>query len=87
MLGVLSALKAALKINTVKIDNCIFTLHYKFTFLLLIAASVLVACKQYLGDPISCDFDIPGFTKAPANPEIMVNHDFTSRCNTLNLII
>jgi Innexin len=85
MLDVLLALKAALKINTVDIDNFIFTLHYKFTFLFLIAASVLVACKQYFGDPISCDYDTRN-SKAPANPEIMVNPVFTSRCNKFNLI-
>jgi Innexin len=54
MLDVFLALKAALKINSVNIDNFIFSLHYKFTFLFLVAASVLVTCKQYIGDPIDC---------------------------------
>ena len=69
MLDVFLALKAALKINTVNIDNFIFSLHYKFTFLFLVAASVLVTCKQYIGDPIDCIHNAGG--NYPNN--VMVN--------------
>jgi Innexin len=70
MLDVFLALKAALKINSVNIDNVIFSLHYKFTFLFLVAASVLVTCKQYIGDPIDCIHNAG--SNYPNN--VMVNH-------------
>jgi len=42
------------KWDSVSIDNIVFRLHYRVTFLILIAGSLLVTSKQYIGDPIDC---------------------------------
>ncbi len=44
-----------LDINSVAVDNWTFKLFYKFSVILLISCSVLVASKQFFGGPISCD--------------------------------
>ncbi|KFM65493.1 Innexin inx2, partial [Stegodyphus mimosarum] len=48
------SLKNFLKINAVVIDNNVFRLHYRFTVLVLLAFSILVTSRQYIGDPIDC---------------------------------
>lgn len=45
------------KRGEVVIDNLIFRLHYRASFIVLIAASILVTSKQYIGDPIDCMAD------------------------------
>lgn len=42
------------KIRSEVIDNHAFRLHYRITTALLIAMSILVTSRQYLGDPIDC---------------------------------
>lgn len=46
-----------LNINTIKIDNIFFFLHYKVTMVFLVVFSLLVTKKQYFGDPIDCIVD------------------------------
>lgn len=54
MLDLFSSVKSLIKLDEVSIDNAIFRLHYKATFILLITGSILVTAKQYFGEPISC---------------------------------
>lgn len=48
------SLKSVLKQQTVVIDNNVFRLHYKVTLPILVAFSIVVTGRQYLGDPIEC---------------------------------
>lgn len=57
MLDVFGSVKGLLKLDTVRIDNNIFRLHYKATVVILIAFSLLVTSRQYIGDPIDCIVD------------------------------
>ena len=54
MLDVFGTVKGLIKLDKVCIDNNVFRLHYKATFIILLAASLLVTSKQYIGDPIDC---------------------------------
>ena len=49
--------KGYFKLDTIWIDNNVFRLHYKATFIILTTASLLVTGKQYIGDPIDCIVD------------------------------
>ncbi|CAL1301930.1 unnamed protein product [Larinioides sclopetarius] len=49
-----SSLKSFFKANNSTIDNYVFRLHYKATATVLVAFSVLVTARQYIGDPIDC---------------------------------
>jgi len=61
MFDVFRSVKPLLKLDKICIDNNIFRLHYKATFVILVTASLLVTSKQYIGDPIDCIVDdIPG---------------------------
>ncbi|XP_067136974.1 innexin inx2-like [Centruroides vittatus] len=51
---ILGSLKGILKIKSTNIDNRVFCLHYKYTVVILLAFSILVTSKQYIGDPIDC---------------------------------
>lgn len=57
MFDVFGSVKGLLKIDAVCIDNNIFRLHYKATVIILIAFSLLVTSRQYIGDPIDCIVD------------------------------
>lgn len=57
MADILRNLQKFLKLDEITIDNNIFKLHYKVTGVLLIACSLLVSERQYLGDPIDCITD------------------------------
>lgn len=48
------SLKDLLKIQYVVTDNNVFRLHYQVTVPILIAFSLLVTGRQYIGDPIDC---------------------------------
>ena len=54
MLQVFESVKPLFKLDTICIDNNVFRLHYKATFISLLIASLLVTAKQYIGDPIDC---------------------------------
>lgn len=54
-MDVLGSLKSAItRVKVLTVDNSIFRLHYRFTVLLLLAFSILVTSRQYIGDPIDC---------------------------------
>lgn len=57
MFDVFGSVKGLLKIDAVCIDNNVFRLHYKATVIILIAFSLLVTSRQYIGDPIDCIVD------------------------------
>ncbi|XP_025421571.1 innexin inx2-like [Sipha flava] len=57
MFDVFGSVKGLLKIDDVCIDNNIFRLHYKATVIILVAFSLLVTARQYIGDPIDCIVD------------------------------
>lgn len=48
------SLKSLFKTDSARIDNNVFRLHYKITVISLIAFSLLVTGRQYIGDPIDC---------------------------------
>merc|ERR1712226_648883 len=50
----LDEVKSLIKLDKICIDNNIFRLHYKATFVILLTASIIVTAKQYVGDPIDC---------------------------------
>ncbi|OQR79253.1 innexin inx2-like [Tropilaelaps mercedesae] len=47
-------LKGFFKTDFTYTDNSVFRLHYKATVAILIAFSILVTGRQYIGDPIDC---------------------------------
>lgn len=57
MFDVFGSVKGLLKLDQVCIDNNMFRLHYKATVIVLIAFSLLVTSRQYIGDPIDCIVD------------------------------
>ncbi|XP_063235922.1 innexin inx2 [Bacillus rossius redtenbacheri] len=57
MFDVFGSVKGLLKLDSVCIDNNVFRLHYKATVIILIAFSLLVTSRQYIGDPIDCITD------------------------------
>ncbi|XP_050436259.1 innexin inx2 [Adelges cooleyi] len=57
MFDVFGSVKGLLKIDNICIDNNIFRLHYKATVIILVAFSLLVTSRQYIGDPIDCIVD------------------------------
>jgi len=54
MFDVFGSVKTLVKLETICIDNNVFRLHYKATFIILVVASLLVTSRQYIGDPIDC---------------------------------
>eukprot|EP00092_Neocalanus_flemingeri_P049958 GFUD01057596.1.p1 GENE.GFUD01057596.1~~GFUD01057596.1.p1 ORF type:complete len:298 (+),score=55.72 GFUD01057596.1:61-954(+) len=54
MFDVFGSVKGLIKLDKICIDNNIFRLHYKASFIILVTASLLVTSKQYIGDPIDC---------------------------------
>lgn len=54
MLDIFRGLKSLIKISHVHIDTAVFRLHYSLTVILLIAFSLIVTTRQYVGNPIDC---------------------------------
>ena len=54
MFDVFTPVKGLMKLETICIDNNVFRLHYKATFIILAVCSILVTSKTYIGDPIDC---------------------------------
>ena len=54
MFDVFGSVKGLIKLESICIDNNVFRLHYKATFIILVVASLLVTSRQYIGDPIDC---------------------------------
>ena len=57
MLKFFDPVKKFLKFDDVWIDNFCFRLHYKTTLIIFVTCTLLVASKQYIGDPIDCMVD------------------------------
>ena len=54
MFDVFGSVKGLIKLESIAIDNNVFRLHYKATFIILVVSSLLVTSRQYIGDPIDC---------------------------------
>lgn len=54
MLDVFRGLKNLIKVSHIHIDSPIFRLHYSITVMILIAFSLIVTTRQYVGNPIDC---------------------------------
>jgi len=54
MFDIFGSVKGLIKLDEICIDNNIFRLHYKATFIVLVTCSILVTSRQYIGDPIDC---------------------------------
>jgi len=54
MFDVFGVVKGFIKLDNICIDNNVFRLHYKATYVILLTASAMVTAKQYIGDPIDC---------------------------------
>lgn len=52
--GLFGSLKKFISPPKVLIDNHAFRVHYRATFVVLLAFSLMVTSKQYFGDPIDC---------------------------------
>jgi len=46
--------KWLLKIDAIKIDNNVFKLHYRATFIIMACACIFITANSYIGDPIDC---------------------------------
>ena len=57
MFDVFTPVKGLIKLDTIYIDNNVFRLHYKATFIVLVVASLLVTSRQNIDDPIDCIVD------------------------------
>jgi len=54
MFDLFGSVKGLIKLDTICIDNNVFRLHYKATFIILVTSSLLVTSRTYIGDPIDC---------------------------------
>ena len=54
MIDIFRGLKTLIKVSHVHIDSTIFRLHYTFTVMCLLAFSLIVTTRQYVGNPIDC---------------------------------
>jgi hypothetical protein len=54
MLDIFRGLKNLVKVSHVRIDSTIFRLHYSLTVMILLAFSLIVTTRQYVGNPIDC---------------------------------
>ncbi|XP_068158697.1 innexin inx7 [Drosophila tropicalis] len=59
MLNTFSSVRQYLKfdITRVIIDNFVFKLHYRWTFVILLVATLLITSRQYIGEHIQCISD------------------------------
>ena len=54
MIDVFRGLKALIKKSSVTIDSSIFRLHYSISVTFMLAFSLIVTARQYVGNPIDC---------------------------------
>lgn len=54
MLDIFRGLKNLIKVSHIHIDSPVFRLHYSITVMILIAFSLIVTTRQYVGNPIDC---------------------------------
>uniref|UniRef100_T1J195 Innexin n=1 Tax=Strigamia maritima TaxID=126957 RepID=T1J195_STRMM len=76
MFDVFGSLRAVIKFETTQVDNSVFRLHYKGTVILLIAFSLLVTSRQYIGEPIEC-IQPDGVPKSVINTYCWIHATFT----------
>ena len=80
MLSVFSALKRGTKIRTIVIDSTIFRLHYSVSVTFMLAFSVIVTTRQYVGNPIDCIHtkDIPEDVRETDKSKIQLKLSYQS---------
>ena len=54
MIDLFLGLKRLIKRRIIHIDNCIFRLNWQLTSIILIAFSLVITTRQYVGQPIDC---------------------------------
>lgn len=54
MYSLFESLRSILKVQSCTLDNPIYQLHYRATVIFLVAFSILVTARQFIGDPIEC---------------------------------
>ena len=54
MLDIFLQVKSFLVLDKINVDNAVFRLHYKATFLILVSCSIILTARQYLDDSIAC---------------------------------
>ncbi|KAJ1527919.1 hypothetical protein ONE63_007854 [Megalurothrips usitatus] len=54
MLDIFRGLKNLIKVSHIHIDSPVFRLHYSITVMILVAFSLIVTTRQYVGNPIDC---------------------------------
>jgi hypothetical protein len=54
MYDILKEFKNYIKANSKTIDNFVFCLHYRVTFIFLLACTTIITGKQFFGDVIDC---------------------------------
>lgn len=54
MLDIFRGLKNLIKFSHIHIDSAVFRLHYSITVMILLAFSLIVTTRQYVGNPIDC---------------------------------
>lgn len=54
MLKTFSAIKPFIHPTKATIDNFLFKLHYRYTFIILLIGTILVTSRQYIGEHIKC---------------------------------
>ncbi|KAH9380017.1 hypothetical protein HPB48_006165 [Haemaphysalis longicornis] len=77
VLGIFGGLRRFLRLRHVKIDNCVFRLHWMVTSSLLVAFSLLVSARQYVGDPIECMPPASNFPMNVLNSYCWIHSTFT----------
>jgi len=56
MAHLLSDLVSYMKFDDINIDNWMFKMYYKFSFVICMTGATVGIASQFFGDPISCDF-------------------------------
>ena len=54
MLDIFRGLKSLISHSHIQIDSPVFRLHYSLTVMVLMAFSLIVTTRQYVGNPIDC---------------------------------
>ena len=54
MLDIFRGLKNLVKVNHINNDSPVFRLHYSITVMILLAFSLIITTRQYVGNPIDC---------------------------------
>lgn len=54
MFDIFGQIRTLIKSSNVRIDNNVFTLHYRLTVIFLVTFSLIIGSRKYFGDPIDC---------------------------------